>query len=254
MIKADQSLRDYIYQKIHHNINILHSLPQIQYEDIEIPTPEEKFKTRVSQLTSCLRKEFFRYKKAPTFYDPKSYLSLQAGTFLHQLIQYTLKDDLISKEEKIEYQDLFTGHYDGIINFQNENSLIEIKSASPFALQKVLQEIAMVEKDYQSLNPNMTLYRYLIQANAYIYALKDITSGWLILVNKASVKNIDTIFTMKFQYDENLAGVIINNAEKLADYIKNNTLPPPIESSWECSYCPYIKCDMNKTKIENYEM
>ena len=256
MLKVDQSLRDYILNNLteiletkettaQFNINLLES-----YSEEEEVLREEQY-LRTSQLVGCMRKEYYRNLGYEQKTEPESFITLSAGTFYHHLLQTILARELISKEGLLTYQldgIKISGHYDGILALNGEKRILEIKTTSPFAFSKLMKEIADVEADYKNLSPSMTLFRYLLQANMYIKMLDipDINGGWILIVNKASVKGIPPLFSLKFDYDERLPEIMIKKAQIIWKYLQEKKLPPPTEEKWECRYCGYVNCPLNR--------
>lgn len=259
MIRLDLNFRDYIYNKIDlintdatyknklreglkgFNLNLSEEIDNREYKTI-----------RVSQLPNCKRKEFFRVNGISSYIEPESFITFQIGTDVHRFIQLVLMDELESYEGKVEKKvnDNYriTGHYDGIIKYNGGKYVLEFKTMSPYALEKVLKEIATVENNYNDLNPSMSLYRYLQQGNTYIYMLnsKEITGGYLILINKAVTRNAGALLTIKFDYDKNLAEQAIKTGEEIIKSVEENIPPEPSNFEWECRYCGYYNCEYNK--------
>ena len=266
MIKVSQDLRDYIFnylsgvlkdkdthKKLIQRFNESFNLPE---ELLEIDNTKPYFKT--SMLPRCPRKEYYRLQGIAPVLTPESFLTLTGGNYIHHLLQICLEDILVDKEQMLlmdlgNYQIL--GKYDGVINFQNELSLIEVKSMSPFATEKLFKELAEAEKDYASIfdrfRTTKSVFDILLQANMYVKLLQgkyDIKKIWIIIYSKASVKDIPPIFTFWADYDETIVEIGISKANLIFKHLQENTIPEKSPYSWECHYCDYVNCEFNKRR------
>ncbi|MCM8767938.1 MAG: hypothetical protein NC921_04050 [Candidatus Omnitrophica bacterium] len=265
MIIVSQDLRDFIFNKL--NIVLKNKDSILMLEDCisehmvvdeEIIDINDKYNFRVSYLVSCPRKEFFKNKGEEPVIDAQSFITLSFGNALHKILQGTFNylGMLYDREELLMYEGEkynIIGHYDGIIEWEGQKSFIEIKTLSPFAFTKVLKELPIVEQNYENLNRTMLIYRYLQQASSYIFLYQHSKNinlennvHWLILVNKANVKGVPPLFTIKFSYDKNLVINLFNNADLIYDHLKSDILPPQTDLVWECKYCGYLNCPVKK--------
>ena len=255
MVKVDQTLKEHILNNLAGILENRKNTTQFQIDLLESYNEEEevlkeKHYLRTSQLVGCMRKEYYRNLGYEQVMEPESFITLSAGTFYHHLIQTVLAKELVSKEGLLTYQldgVKISGHYDGVLALNGEKRILEIKTTSPFAFSKLMKEIADVEENYKKLSPNMTLFRYLLQANMYIKMLgdKDVNGGWILIINKASVKGIPPLFSLKFDYDKRLPEIMIKKAQIIWKHFKEKKLPPPTKEKWECRYCGYVNCPLN---------
>ncbi len=273
MLKVTQELRDKIFadldallltengeEKLESKFMEYVSLANVEEEEVEI---DEKIVLRTSQLCLCPRKEYYRTQGFKSYFDAQSFFTLSAGVDIHKRVQSVLDvlGILIEREGLLllDYTNFYiAGHFDGLISYNNDTALIEIKTMSPFAMQKVLKEIAELEKDYNLLNDEMIMQKYLKQSSTYLFMLyitKQIDlrdkMHWFIFVNKANVKGIPPIFTLQFTYDEKLVNNLLGDAVNLYKNIEQKIEPQPV-NNWECGYCGYLNCPFNR-RLKNGE-
>jgi len=255
VLKVDQSLRDYIYsliqRKIDDEFDFLKGFKV--FFNPEFKPPEEDIYFRVSQLTGCLRKEWFRNKGYKQVKTPDDIITLTTGTLWHSFIQMVMEDSLIDFEKELTLQlstgHKLIGHYDGIMDFQGKRVLLEFKTASVQSHKYLLKELAFTERTGK-VNFGTTLYRYLLQDNTYYKMLleaegKSAEGIWIVMIYKSATKDIPYLFSFYTEYEPEFAEVLIRKAKAVDLYLKEDKLPPPTKEMWECRYCGYINCPLN---------
>ncbi|PIQ07347.1 MAG: hypothetical protein COW72_00810 [Candidatus Nealsonbacteria bacterium CG18_big_fil_WC_8_21_14_2_50_37_10] len=177
--------------------------------------------------------------------DPRILRIYEKGEYLHRNIfniLYRLKIG-ITTEVPIPAQEIVGGRADAILCINNENYVLDIKSINSMVFRNLAEP-----KEENVYQIQLYLHYFNIKKGILLYIDKDQQDIKEFLIN----------------YDEKLAGTLINNFNELKKRVETNIVPsrlPDYPQNWQCSYCVFkeicaiaVSGEMNwndfKAKIE----
>ncbi len=204
------------------------------FDDRGHPYKPNKYEYRASSIGYCSRKIILS-KYPEKYLNDEQLIRLQtidesplklgshiAGQMIHETIQEALKADIHSIEQEVDMKignARIVGHYDILIEKNNERIVIDIKSTG-------------------SSRKNLPKKAHLTQLMAYQGMMKGIR-GALLYVNRTNWEL--SYFPQEFNRDS--FSKIIKKVMQLSRHENENTLPPAIpEDEFECEYYNY-RCD-----------
>lgn len=121
-----------------------------------------------------------------------------------------------------------TGHIDGMLRIEGEDYPLEVKSASPFAFDKInsLEDIRASKFHY--------MRRYYDQMQIYLL-LSNKSLGVIIFKNKVSGRLKAITISLDYEYAEKL----IQKSERINALVEKKEYPERIEDRDVCQDCPY---------------
>lgn len=202
---------------------------------------------RASDL-GCDRKFLLKHQGNEEEISAESYLIMNVGTSIHELIQTYLKDHFISLEERLYFNDTagdcsendtLSGSYDGHLKLDDFGEcLLEIKSTHADNYQRLCKFAAMSNK-------------YKLQNHVYLHS-KGLKKSIFIFFNKNCAwtqdfkeKEPDIVATMNPIFLEVILEKDDKYVEMIKEKIKNRKLHmklgslPKFEKQSECDYCHY---------------
>ena len=189
----------------------------------------------VTELLSCLRKNYYERKKYEIDLDslftfPYLAIMQEVGTFIHKYIQtmYSFNESekpVISEKYKVK------GRVDSI----NEEYLLEFKTIDPSKFKWNYSEA-----DYHQA----IIYSYILN-DEYSYKIKFVTLVYIL-------RNLKNIVPFDIDVDFKLAKSFLEKSIILRKCMDDNIVADPIGSSEEqCKYCLYKKyCQKDKSKVK----
>lgn len=135
---------------------------------------------------------------------------------------------------------LVTGHIDGIIRWEGADYPFDVKSISPYEFDRIqsAEDLLFSKKSYQRRYPAQ-LQIYLLQCNAEV--------GCFILKNKLTGELKPIWMQIDYDYCEQL----LKRAERVYEFIKQETLPSRTENFDECRYCPFKELCLPDIQFNN---
>lgn len=186
----------------------------------------------VSELTYCLRKNYYYRKKYPidlkkVYSFPYLYLINKIGKSVHDVIQ-ELYD--FSEVEKTVLSEKY--NVKGRVDAIRENYLYEFKTTDPGRIRNL------------AANYNQGLIYSYILNNEYDYTINTIT---LVYVERSFKK----IIVYDYLIDNDKAEELLNNALILKKALNDSKVPEPIMAdSEQCKFCGYKNyCKEDKSEI-----
>ncbi|MFP4116889.1 MAG: Dna2/Cas4 domain-containing protein [Candidatus Aenigmatarchaeota archaeon] len=190
---------------------------------------EEKDKERdyfyASEVTDCKRKIYFKVKGAEKEdLDPQTNRKFERGNLIHQRLVSALYSAGVVTASEVEMPDqsLFHGRADAIVSINDENYVVEIKSASPYSFKTL-------DGPKESWKKQLQLYLHHF----------DIDEG-IVLVECKGTQKLKEFFIEK---DDEVVEELEEEFEKLLEMIKKDVVPKkPDKSNWKfdkCKYCLY---------------
>lgn len=217
-----------------------------------------KGRFRASEITSCPRCMLFSMLNLPDNLYPKNqhdtaagYKLMRRGTAIHEIVQEYLQGVGVLKKEDTEKvikddEYLFSGHCDGVLTFDDEKVLLEIKTINSEGFKNITQP--KEDHFYQG-----QAYTYFL-GKMFNYNIKKIL---FLYVDRGS----DKIDMKEFwvQRDENVINMILNKLKSLKGYFERGELcPTPVglfadkpPHSWSV-YCTPQLCLSDKMKFTDF--
>jgi len=207
---------------------------------------KEQTRFYITDAGKCPRQIFFKFKNVPRKkMDPRILRIYEKGEYLHRNIfniLYRLKIG-ITTEVPIPAQEIVGGRADAILCINNENYVLDIKSINSMVFRNLAEP-----KEENVYQIQLYLHYFNIKKGILLYIDKDQQDIKEFLIN----------------YDEKLAGTLINNFNELKKRVETNIVPsrlPDYPQNWQCSYCVFkeicaiaVSGEMNwndfKAKIE----
>ena len=208
-----------------------------------------------SELTfPCLRGQYLKYTQPEIPVSAKTRRIFKLGSIIHDFIQDVLRKEknefsLLSLETSIKgsYRvsgDLIwiRGRADAIIERENEEYIIEIKSMAP---QPYKDDVFRFLYEPKESHLKQILW-YMQSAN--------IKKGFIIYLEKVGAET--KTFLIAFD-DYSTQQSIIETAKKLYRHLKTGTIPPRETNHWNnkiCNYCQYYEaCENDKLVADEPE-
>ena len=227
---------------------------------VEMRRKEGKLKSwfRASEITECPRCMLFSMLNLPIDKYPrnqhdtaKGYKLMRKGTAIHEIVQEYLQGVGVLKEEDTEKvikdkEYLFSGHCDGVLTFDDEQVLLEIKTINSEGFKNITQP--KEGHFYQGQAYAHFLYRQ------FNYNIKSIL---FLYVDRGS----DNIDMKEFwvPVDKSVVDMILNKLKTLKDYFDRGelcpapagVLPDVPPHSWSVFNTPQM-CGSDKMKFSDF--
>lgn len=189
----------------------------------------DSFETRerayfyVSDVGKCPRALYFHFKDVSQEEpDPRILRVFDEGDYTHRRLMGVLFSLGVVQAVEISTppNDLVHGRADGIITLENRAYVLEIKSSAGFKFRKL-------EKPRS---------RHRKQTQLYMHYLK-VPRAVLLYENK----NTQHLKEFRLEYDEELAGDLLDKFRFLKDQIEKDIVPEKPEEikKWQCRHCAY---------------
>lgn len=204
---------------------------------------EEKQKERdyfyISEAADCKRKIYFKMKGVPKEpLEPAIRRKFERGDQIHQGLVSVLYSLGLATASEVEVPDdsLFHGRADAIVSLDNENYVVEIKSASPYSFKKA-------DEPKDSWHKQLQLYLHYF----------DMDQGIILVECKGSQE----LKEFAVEKDTELIENMLEDFEELQEKVEDDVIPQkPDKSNWsynKCKYCKYqVVCEDNAGNLNEY--
>ncbi len=211
---------------------------------------------RASEIGGCDRKYLYKQSQVEEI-DWQSYLVMNMGTVIHELLQSYLKDHLISLEERLYFNlesgdsspnTLLSGSYDGELDGklfnEKKNVLLEIKTTGVSNYQRLITNKGQLSNKYKLQN-NVYLHAKGLDRTAFIFFNRNIQfTDEFIEQNKDIIDTLNPVFHEITYYKDD--ALVEKIRQKITDRKLHKSLGtmPKRDKTSECSYCSFKSvCD-----------
>ncbi len=192
-----------------------------------------------SEVTDCKRKIYLKMKGADKEdLDPQTRRKFERGDMIHQRLVSALYSAgvVTASEVRMPDQSMFHGRADAIVSINNENYIVEIKSASPYSFKNLSEPKESWKKQLQ------------IYLNHF-----GIDKGIILVECKGTQK----LKEFSIEKDEGVLEELQEEFEKLLDMIKKDVIPKkPDKGDWKfdkCRYCLYKEaCEESSNNLTGF--
>lgn len=239
----------------------------IEYNEAKNQTSPTDF--RGSEIGGCDRRWLYKQKHGKESIDWKSFIIMNVGTSIHELLQEYLADHLVSLEERVYFNidagdssvnTILSGSYDGELDAkrfkEKTNGLLEIKTTGVNNYQRLLTNKAQLSNKYKLQN-TMYLHAKGLEWSIFIFCNRNLQfTDEFKEEYKDRLDEFNPVFhEIKYYKDDALVQKIRQKITDRKLHYKLGTLPKREKTS-ECDYCSFRGiCDEDneREKVERRE-
>lgn len=224
---------------------------------------------RGSEIGGCDRRWLYKQKNGKEPIDYLSYLIMNVGTSIHELIQTYLSKYLVSLEERVYFNidsgdtsvntllsGSYDGEFDGSIFGEKKNVLLEIKTTGVNNYQRLITGKGQLSNKYKLQN-NTYLHAKGLDRTCFIFFNRNIQlTDEFKEEYKDRLDEFNPVFHEITYYKDDL--LVAKIRQKITDrklHHKLGTMPKREKTS-ECDYCSFrstCDADNEREKIERRE-
>lgn len=198
---------------------------------------------RASEIGGCDRKFLLKHLGHKEEISASSYMVMNTGTKLHELVQEYLADCLVSLEERLYFNEFLSGSYDGELKGEifgeKKNGLLEIKTTGVNNYQRLIKNQSQLSNKYKFQN-NAYLQAKGLEWTAFIFLNRNLQfTDDFIEENKDNLHLYNPIFhEIIYRKDDAMVEKIRQKITERKLCMELKTLPKRVKMS-ECSYCSF---------------
>lgn len=208
----------------------------------------DTFLTRASAISQCPRAVLLKMLEgAEEEQDGKSTLILETGTAVHEILQNAVKASpiAISSEEQLKWPDYLEGHYDYLVDWKGEKTLLEFKTAGLDNFLGVIYRGKPIKKNVEQAHVYMHLLGVKKALIIYINRNYGIPSTLLEYMSEKGYKAADKLrynetlqimAEFEVDFDDTILATIVERLDKQKQNFMDKKLPK-YKKLPECDYC-----------------
>lgn len=198
---------------------------------------------RCSEIGGCDRKALLKHQGHKEEITPASYMIMNVGTAIHELIQTYIAEHLVSLEERLYFNEFLSGSYDGELDAkilgEKKNGLLEIKTTGVNNYQRLIKNQSQLSNKYKFQN-NAYLHSKGLDWTIFVFVNRNLQfTDEFIEENKDKLHLYNPIFhEIIYRKDDLMVEKIRQKITERKLCMELKTLPKRVKMS-ECSYCSF---------------